>query len=127
VKSLLSLGAFAAFLGVALGAFGAHALKARLSADMLAVWKTAVEYQFNHALGLLAIGLLALHFPRARLLAWSGGLMAAGVLLFSGSLYALALTGAGWLGLVTPFGGASLLAAWGLLLAAVLGRALRPN
>ncbi len=122
-KIFLTLGAFAGLTGVALGAFGAHLLKPRLSADMLALWKTAVEYHFYHALGLAAIGLLALHLPRSRPLAWAGWLMTAGVILFSGSLYALALSGAGWLGLVTPFGGVSLLLAWGFVLAALLGRA----
>ncbi len=118
----LCIGALAAFLGVALGAFGAHALRTRLTAEMLSVWKTAVEYQFYHALGLLAVGLLTLHRPASRLLAWSGGLMTAGVILFSGSLYALALSGAGWLGFVTPFGGVSLLLAWACVLAALLRR-----
>ena len=121
-KVLLTLGALAALLAVALGAFGAHALKARLSEEMLSVWKTAVDYQFYHALGLLALGLLALHFPGSRLLAWSGSFMAAGVIVFSGSLYALALTGARWFGLVTPFGGVALILAWALLIAALLGR-----
>ncbi len=121
-KTYLCLGALAAFLGVALGAFGAHALRGRLSGDMLALWKTAVDYHFYHALGLLAIGLLALHQPGSRLLAWSGALMAAGVILFSGSLYALALSGAGALGWITPFGGVSLLLAWAFLLAALLKR-----
>ncbi len=121
-KVILSLGALAALLAVALGAFGAHALKARLSEEMLSVWKTAVDYHFYHALGLLALGLLALHLPGSRLLVWSAALMAAGVILFSGSLYALALTGARWLGLVTPFGGVSLILAWALVIATLLGR-----
>ena len=119
-KIFLALGALACLLGVALGAFGAHALKARLSAEMLALWKTGVEYHFYHALGLLAIGILALHFPRTWLLLWSGWLMLAGVILFSGSLYALALTGATWLAMITPFGGVAFIVAWALLLAAVL-------
>lgn len=119
-RLFLTLGALAALLGVGLGAFGAHALKAGLTADMLELWKTAVEYQFFHALGLLAVGLLGVHFPRARLLAWSGWCMIVGVILFSGSLYALALGGARWLGVITPFGGMALILAWGLLLAALV-------
>ena len=118
-KIFLALGALAALLGVALGAFGAHALKPRLSPEMLALWKTGVEYHFYHALGLLAIGIL-LHFPHTRLLLWSGWLMLAGVMLFSGSLYGFALTGAAWLAMITPFGGVAFLLAWALLLAAVL-------
>jgi len=120
-RIFLVLGTLAALLGVGLGAFGAHALKTRLSADALALWKTATEYQFYHALGLLAIGLLSVHFPRVPMLAWSGWCMTLGVILFSGSLYALALAGARWLGLITPFGGIALILAWGLLLAALLG------
>jgi len=119
-RIFLMLGTLAALAGVALGAFGAHALRSRLTADMLALWKTAVEYDFYHALGLLAIGLLTVHFPRAPILAWSGWCMIAGVILFSGSLYMLALTGARWLGLITPFGGIALILAWALLLAALL-------
>jgi uncharacterized membrane protein YgdD (TMEM256/DUF423 family) len=111
-KLFLSLGALAAALGVALGAFGTHALKARLSADMLAVWQTAVQYHLWHALGLVAIGLLAQHLPASVPVRVAGWLMVAGIVLFSGSLYVLAATGTRWLGAVTPFGGACLIVAW---------------
>ena len=111
-KLFVSLGALAAALGVALGAFGAHALKARLSADMLAVWQTAVQYHLWHALGLVAIGLLAQHLPASVPVRVAGWLMVAGIVLFSGSLYALALSGTRWLGAVTPLGGACLIVAW---------------
>ena len=111
-KLFVSLGALAAALGVALGAFGAHALKARLSADMLAVWQTAVQYHLWHALGLVAIGLLAQHLPASVPVRVAGWLMVAGIALFSGSLYALALSGTRWLGAVTPLGGACLIVAW---------------
>ena len=119
-KLFLSVGAFAAALGVALGAFGAHALKSRLSADMLAVWQTAVQYHLWHALGLVAIGLLAQHLPESGVLRLAGWLMLAGILLFSGSLYVLALSGMRWLGAVTPFGGACFIAGWLALAYAVL-------
>jgi uncharacterized membrane protein YgdD (TMEM256/DUF423 family) len=119
-KLFLSAGGLIALAAVALGAFGAHALKARLSAEMLAVWHTGVEYHIYHALGLLAVGLVATQLPESALLKWSGWLMLAGILLFSGSLYALALSGERWLGAVTPVGGIAFLAAWALFVVAVL-------
>jgi uncharacterized membrane protein YgdD (TMEM256/DUF423 family) len=117
-RIFLILGSLSALVGVALGAFGAHALKERLSAEMLNVWHTAVEYNFIHALGLLIIGVLVLHFPASNLLRWSGWLMFAGIVLFSGSLYALALTGTRILSAITPFGGVLFIVAWALLAAA---------
>lgn len=102
------------FLGVAFGAFGAHALKARLSTDMLAIYRTAVEYQFWHALALLAVGLLALSRP-GLLASAAGWCFALGILIFSGSLYALALSGVRVLGAITPVGGLLFLAGWVLL------------
>jgi len=119
-KLFLSAGGLAALAAVALGAFGAHALKNRLSAEMLAVWHTGVEYHIYHALGLLAVGLLAQQLPGSVLLRWSGWAMLAGIVLFSGSLYALALSGERWLGAITPVGGVAFLVAWALLVAAVL-------
>jgi len=119
-KVLLAAGGLAALAAVALGAFGAHALKGRLTPEMLAVWHTAVEYHVFHALGLLAVGLVATQLPASALLKWSGWLMLAGIVLFSGSLYALALTGARWLGAVTPAGGTAFLAAWALWVIAIL-------
>jgi uncharacterized membrane protein YgdD (TMEM256/DUF423 family) len=119
-KLFILLGALAGAAGVALGAFGAHALKARLGSDMLAVWQTAVQYHFWHALALIAIGILiALALPGSVLLRWAGWLMVAGILLFSGSLYALALSGVRSLGAVTPFGGVAWIVAWVLLAVAV--------
>src|SRR4029079_17064184 len=105
---------------VACGAFGAHALKGRLAPDALAVWQTAVNYHAWHGLALLATGLLMLHMPGARLLPWSAGLFIAGVALFSGSLYALALGAPSKAGLVTPFGGAAFIAGWIALAIAVI-------
>jgi uncharacterized membrane protein YgdD (TMEM256/DUF423 family) len=119
-KLFLSAGGLMALAAVALGAFGAHALKGRLSAEMLAVWHTGVEYHVYHALGLLAVGLVAAQLPESALLKWSGWLMLAGIVLFSGSLYALALSGERWLGAITPVGGIAFLAAWALFVVAVL-------
>ena len=97
-----------------------HGLKNLLSADMIAVYHTGVQYHFYHAFGILIIGLLLLHFPKSRLLPISGWLMMLGIILFSFSLYALSLTGTRGLGMVTPFGGVSLLSAWGLFIFAFL-------
>jgi uncharacterized membrane protein YgdD (TMEM256/DUF423 family) len=119
-KLFLSAGGFMALAAVSLGAFGAHALEGRLSAEMLAVWHTGVEYHIYHALGLLAVGLVATQLQESALLKWSGWLMLAGILLFSGSLYALALSGERWLGAITPVGGIAFLAAWALFVVAVL-------
>jgi uncharacterized membrane protein YgdD (TMEM256/DUF423 family) len=111
-RLILTLGAVAAFLGVALGAFGAHALRSRLTEQLLNTWETAVQYHLVHALGLLAVGLLLLHTGPSSLLRWSAGLMLAGMVLFSGSLYLLCLSGVRWLGAITPLGGTALLIAW---------------
>jgi uncharacterized membrane protein YgdD (TMEM256/DUF423 family) len=119
-KLFLVLGGLAALAAVALGAFGAHALKDRLPPEMLAVWRTGAEYHFFHALGLIAVGLVAAQWPGSALLKWSGWLMLAGIALFSGSLYLLAATGTRWLGAVTPVGGTAFIAAWALFVAAVL-------
>ena len=119
-KIFLLLGSLAMMFAVGLGAFGAHGLKDKLSADMLAVYRTGVDYHFYHALGLLALGMIAVHLPESDLVKWSGALMAAGIVLFSGSLYLLALTGTRWLGAITPVGGAAWIVAWALLAAALL-------
>ena len=111
------IGALSAFVGVAAGAFGAHGLKERLSADMLAVFETGVRYQMYHALALFAAAWAASRWPGA----WTGAagwLFVAGTLVFSGSLYALSLTGVRWLGAVTPIGGLAFLAGWLCLAAA---------
>ncbi len=114
-RVFLTLGAINAFLCVALGAFGAHGLKQRLSTDMLTVYQTGVQYHFYHALGLIAVGLILLQLPASRLLTWSGWLMLAGIVLFSVSLYVLSLTGIRGLGIITPFGGVAFLSAWAML------------
>lgn len=105
------LGAASAFLAVAAGAFGAHGLRARLAPDLLAVFETAVRYQMYHALALLGAAWAAARWPGA-LPQWAGWLFVAGTVLFSGSLYLLALTGVRWLGAITPLGGAAFLAGW---------------
>ncbi|MCK9394824.1 MAG: DUF423 domain-containing protein [Methylobacter sp.] len=111
----LLLGAFSALTGVGMGAFGAHGLKAVISPEMLAVYQTGVTYQMYHALGLIGIALICRQAPDSRLLHWAGWLMFAGILLFSGSLYSLALANHKWLGIITPFGGVCFLAAWLLI------------
>jgi uncharacterized membrane protein YgdD (TMEM256/DUF423 family) len=119
-KLFIVLGAIAAGLAVALGAFGAHALRARLPPDLLAVYRTGVEYHFYHALGLILVGLAAQHLPGSGPLKAAGWLMAAGIVLFSGSLYVLALSGIRALGAVTPIGGVAFIAAWALFAWALL-------
>ena len=111
-KLFLLLGGINAALAVILGAFGAHALKARVSAEMLAVYQTGVQYHFYHALGLVLVGLAIMQLPESVPIKWSGGLMLVGIVLFSGSLYGLSLSELRWLGAVTPFGGAAFIVAW---------------
>ena len=110
-RLFFALGALSAGIAVALGAFGAHALKTRLDANLLAVFETGVRYQMYHAFALLAVAWAWSRWPGSVLLA-SGWLFVAGTLLFSGSLYLLSLTGVRWLGAVTPLGGVAWLAAW---------------
>ncbi len=118
-KTFLLLGILNMVLCIALGAFGAHGLKRILSADMLSVYHTGVQYHFYHAFGIIVIGLLLLHFPKSRLMPISGWLMMAGIALFSFSLYALSITGMRGLGMITPLGGVSFLTAWLLLAYAI--------
>ncbi|HET7569871.1 MAG TPA: DUF423 domain-containing protein [Gammaproteobacteria bacterium] len=118
-RIFLTLGCAGLFTGVILGAFAAHALRAQLTTEMAAVWRTAELYQFVHALGLLAVGLLVLHFGAPPLLRAAGWLMVTGIVLFSGSLYALAITGTRWLGAIAPIGGLAFIVAWLLLALAV--------
>jgi len=113
-RGFLMLAAFFGFTGVALGAFAAHGLKDRLSAEYLAIFHTGVMYQLVHALALLAVALLAVQIP-GRLMTWAGISFVVGIVLFSGSLYLLTLTGVTRLGIITPFGGLAFLAGWLLL------------
>ena len=105
------LGSLSALLGVGLGAFASHGLKARLAPELLATFEIGVRYQMYHALALLGVAWACARWPGAAANA-SGWLFVAGTLLFSGSLYVLALSGARWLGAVTPFGGLAFLAGW---------------
>ncbi len=122
-RLFLILGAANAALAVLLGAFGAHSLKTHLSADMMAVYQTGLQYHLFHALGLLAVGLAAKQMGDSAWLRWSGWLMLAGIVIFSGSLYILSTTGWKWLGAVTPLGGLSFISAWVLFTVAVMKRA----
>ncbi len=109
-----TLGAASGFVAVAAGAFGAHALRARLSAEMLAAFEVGARYQMFHALALLAVAWAVGRWPGPAASA-AGWLFVAGTVLFSGSLYLLALSGIRWLGAITPFGGVALLAGWACL------------
>ncbi len=111
----LTLGAVNGFFSVALGAFAAHGLKGRLTEQMLDVFEKGVDYQGFHAIALLATGLLLLQQPDSRALKWAAALFLGGTLLFSGSLYLLALSGVSAWGAVTPFGGTAFLMGWVLL------------
>ena len=115
MKSILTIAAISGLLAVVLGAFGAHALKKMISPEMLEVYKTGVQYQFYHTFALLAVGIL-MHFNTSKALQWSGYLFVLGILLFSGSLYVMTITGIKALGIITPFGGTVWIAAWFLLM-----------
>lgn len=120
-RVFLAIGCVSAAVAVVLGAFAAHGLRARLVPDMLSTFEIGVRYQMYHALALLVVGILV---PRVSspTLALAGWLFVAGTLVFSGSLYALAVTGQRWLGAVTPLGGAALIAGWLVLAWAVYAR-----
>ena len=111
-RTIIISGALLAMLGIILGAFGAHALKKSLSAEMLTVYKTAVDYHLLHALGLILIGFCYHLFPSVHLLLISAFALFTGILLFSGSLYALSLTSISWLGAITPIGGIFFIFGW---------------
>lgn len=111
-KILLLLASLSGFTGVALGAFAAHGLRSRLPDNLLAAFQTGVQYQLWHTAALIGVALLALRWPDTTLFKSAGVLFAVGILLFSGSLYTLALTGIGKLGIITPFGGVCFLLAW---------------
>lgn len=117
-KLFIIAGALSAFVGVAAGAFGAHALKSRLGADMMAVFEVGVRYQMYHAFALIATAWVVSRWPGS-VATTAGVLFILGTVLFSGSLYLLSLTGVRWLGAITPLGGAAWLAAWLLLAWAV--------
>jgi uncharacterized membrane protein YgdD (TMEM256/DUF423 family) len=111
----IALGAAFACAGVLLGAFGAHSLKSTLTAEAMAIYRTGIDYHLMHALGLILIGVLRRQQPASHRLRAAAWLMAMGILIFSGSLYLLALTGVRLLGAITPLGGLCLIAAWALV------------
>jgi uncharacterized membrane protein YgdD (TMEM256/DUF423 family) len=114
-KNFLLFGAILGFLGVALGAFGAHGLRSRLSPEMLAVFETGVRYQMYHVFALLIVAAAMGHLGQPRLLIIAGWAFIAGIVIFSGSLYALALTGTAAFGAITPIGGLGFLVGWACL------------
>jgi uncharacterized membrane protein YgdD (TMEM256/DUF423 family) len=116
-KLFISLASLSGMFAVILGAFGAHALRGRLEDYQLRVYETAVQYHFYHSLALLAVGLIALSHPQTALLKSAGWLFFLGILVFSGSLYLLAVTGTKWLGAITPLGGLAFMAGWASLAA----------
>ena len=111
----LFLGAISALVGVGMGAFGAHGLKAVLSVEQLTIFQTSVTYQMWHALGLLGIGIIYQQVAKSNLLIWAGWLMFMGIIIFSGSLYLLVLLDLKWLGMITPIGGVNFIVAWILI------------
>lgn len=119
-KLFISLGCLNAFLSIGLGAFAAHILENKLTPEMLSVFETGAQYHFYHALGLLIVGIIALHLTDSSWLRTAGWLMQAGIILFSGSLYILSLSGVRWFGAITPLGGICFLASWVVLAIAVL-------
>jgi uncharacterized membrane protein YgdD (TMEM256/DUF423 family) len=114
-RTFLLIGSVLGFLAVAFGAFGAHALKSRLTPEMLGVFETGVRYQMYHVFALLIVAAAIGRIGNARLLVMAGWFFFAGIVLFSGSLYTLALSGVGILGAVTPVGGLLFLIGWGCL------------
>ncbi|QGY45266.1 DUF423 domain-containing protein [Maribellus comscasis] len=117
-KTILMTASLLMALAVGIGAFGAHGLKSHLSDEMLQTYKTGVEYHFYHALGLLLVGVLSISMPSVYL-KWSAILLTAGIVLFSGSLYVLVVSGIKALGAITPLGGLSFIAGWILLFVGV--------
>jgi uncharacterized membrane protein YgdD (TMEM256/DUF423 family) len=124
-RRVFAVGSILAALGVVFGAFGAHALKASLSPQLLATFETGVRYQMYHGLGLLAMAWAIGRWPERRL-ALTAWLLLAGTVVFSGSLYLLVLTGTRWFGAVTPFGGVALIAGWGIAAWRLLAAGERP-
>jgi uncharacterized membrane protein YgdD (TMEM256/DUF423 family) len=119
-RTFLLIGALSGVVGVALGAFGAHGLRSRLSPEMLAVFETGVRYHMYHALAIIGVASIAERWQASRLVLASGWLFLAGIVLFSGSLYLLATTGVRTLGVITPLGGVAFLLAWACLAVAAI-------
>ena len=119
-RTFLLIGALSGVVGVALGAFGAHGLRSRLSPEMLAVFETGVRYHMYHALAIIGVASIAERWQASRLVLASGWLFLAGIVLFSGSLYLLATTGVRTLGAITPLGGVAFPLAWACLAVAAI-------
>ncbi|MBB6450555.1 uncharacterized membrane protein YgdD (TMEM256/DUF423 family) [Geomicrobium halophilum] len=119
-KTILVIGAVMSALAVAIGAFGAHGLEGRVSERMLDNYQTGVQYHMFHALGMIAVGIVGTISGGSSMVSWSGWLMLFGIIVFSGSLYIMALTGMTWLGAITPIGGVSFIVGWILLTLAVM-------
>jgi uncharacterized membrane protein YgdD (TMEM256/DUF423 family) len=111
-KTFLLLASLLGALSVALGAFGAHGLEGRLSADLLNTYEIGVRYHVYHALALLGVVAVLIRWPEATAAVWAGWLFVVGIVIFSGSLYILALTGIRWLGAITPIGGVAFVVGW---------------
>ena len=120
-KVFLVTAAISGALAVLVGAFGAHVLAPVIAEDLMSVFNTGVEYHFYHTLALLVLAVLIKQYPQSKLFIWSACLMLAGVIIFSGSLYLLAITDVRWLGAITPIGGVSMVVAW-LLMAMAAGK-----
>lgn len=118
-RLFLAIGAAAAGIAVAAGAFGAHGLEGRVTPDRIDTFRTGVTYQMYHALALLFVSWATVQWAHP-LIDWAGYCFIAGMIIFSGSLYVLVLTDTGWLGAITPFGGVAFIVGWGLLLWGVL-------
>jgi uncharacterized membrane protein YgdD (TMEM256/DUF423 family) len=113
-RQFIIIGAIFGFLGVGLGAFGAHLLKQKLPPDLFDIFEVGVRYHMYHALAIIAVGLAAAQWPGGTI-GLAGWAFTAGIVIFSGSLYVLALTGTRWLGAITPLGGVAFLVGWGML------------
>ena len=118
-RQFLILASILLALAVVVGAFGAHIIQDMVTEERFAVYQTGVQYHFYHALGLMMIGLAAMHMAQNKLLRWSGYSMILGIIIFSGSLYLLTITDTGWLGAITPIGGLTFIAGWILFTLAV--------
>lgn len=125
MKNTLTIAAISGMLAVILGAFGAHILKGMISHEMLEVYKTGIQYHFYHTFALLAVGIL-MYFNSSKALKWSADLFTTGIILFSGSLYVMAITGIKLVGIITPFGGVLWIIAW-ILLAVHFTKSLPPK
>lgn len=121
-RTFIAWGSVLMALSVAIGAFGAHMLEGKISADELAVYETGVHYHMIHGIAVLIAGILSGALGESRKLFWAGTLFIAGVIIFSGSLYVLSISGIKWLGAITPIGGVSFIVGWIMLLSAALSR-----